>query len=282
VKAIVVGGKQLLASQLKQILGSTGNGWGVVWSESAAKAEAELDAESMVVLDCDEDSGRAALSLKSVQGLQGFHDVPVLLVGSRTSESAMKGLLREGASGYVLRPLEEASVRSKVRDLTRPVGGACRLDVKLVNPFISAATEVMKTVTGIEIVRKDLFLKKNYRMFGDVSGVMGLSGEATGSVVISMPARLACLLVGRMLGEEPRAEVTDDVRDGIGEIVNMIAGRAKAILAGTEYHFTLSLPAVITGTGHEIAHRSGAPCIAVVFSAGEDEFALQISLSPEE
>lgn len=279
-KAIVISEKQLLAGQFKQILGAPGDGWQVIWSQSAAEAASEIDNHSLVVLDCEGDGVTGML--RDVQCNQGFNDAPILLVGGKGDEAGLRRGVAAGASGYVLRPLEEGVVRAKVGEVTRPVGGKQHLDVKLVNPFIEAALDVFRTASGMEIRRKDLFLKKNYRMFGDVSGVMGLSGEASGSVVISMPARLACEVVGRMLGEEPEAEVSEIVRDGIGEVINMIAGRAKAVLAGSEYHYTLSLPAVIVGHGHEIAHRSGAPCIVVIFEAGSDEFAIQVSLAPEE
>ena len=51
-----------------------------------------------------------------------------------------------------------------------------------------------------------------------------MSGEATGSVVISLPTRLACEMIGRMLGEPPLAALDDCVCDGVAELINVIAG----------------------------------------------------------
>ncbi|HOX06983.1 MAG TPA: chemotaxis protein CheX [Planctomycetota bacterium] len=279
-KAIVISEKQLLASQVRQVLGGS-SGWSVSWAANIADAKASIDNQTLVILDYEQDPVVATATLKRVQEVQRFNDAPILLVGSKAVEPGLKEAVARGANGYVCRPLEGDSLRAKAEELTKPVGAKTKLDVRLINPFIGAAIEVMKTTVQMEIRRKEIFLKKNYRMFGDISGVMGLSGQASGSVVISMPGPLACLLVGKMLGEEPAAEVNDSVRDGIGELINQISGHAKATLAGSEYHFMLSLPVVISGRGHEIAHRTGAPCIVVVFDAGKEEFAIQVSLSPE-
>lgn len=279
-RAIVISDKQLLAAQLRQALNGPG-GWDVVWAPTPKEAQAHINSQSLLVLDFEQDPTAAEVILKDVQEARRFNDAPILLVGSRAEERRMQEAVGRGASGYLLRPFEEEEVRNRVEEATRPVGTKQKLDVRLINPFIHATAEIFRTTAQLEVQRKELFLKKDYRMFGDVSGVMGLSGQASGSVVISMPGRLACMLVGKMLGEEPQATVTDTVRDGIGELINMIAGHAKAALAGSEYHFLLSLPVVITGQGHEIAHRTGSPCIVVVFSTGQDEFAIQVALSPE-
>ncbi len=134
----------------------------------------------------------------------------------------------------------------------------------------------------VEIQRKKIFLKDDYKMMGDISGVMELNGAASGSVVVSMPSRLACLVVGNMLGEPPAEELTQDVRDAVGEIINMISGQAKASLVKTKYHFTISIPSVVTGPGHEIAHQKGTPNIVVLFEGSGFDFALQVCLAPND
>jgi chemotaxis protein CheX len=131
----------------------------------------------------------------------------------------------------------------------------------------------------VEIERKKIFVKGDYKMLGDISGVMRLSGIASGIVVISMSAELACLLVAKMLGEEPARELTAGVQDAVGEIINMISGQAKASLVKTRYHFTISIPQVIVDPGHEMEHQAGVPNIVVFFEGEGHGFALQICLA---
>ena len=62
----------------------------------------------------------------------------------------------------------------------------------------------------------------------DVSGVIGLSGKASGTVVVSVDREVAMCVTEKMLGDRPDT-LNADVMDAIGEITNMIAGRENGI-----------------------------------------------------
>ncbi len=137
-------------------------------------------------------------------------------------------------------------------------------------------------MVGIDVVRKDVFLKVDNQSHGDLSGVMGLSGSAVGSAVISMTTKLATRVVAKMFHIEESEVEKDDVVDAIGEFVNMISGGAKSALAGTKYHFQISLPTVVSGRGHELSHKKGTPCIVLLFQADDEEFVIEISVASTE
>ena len=111
------------------------------------------------------------------------------------------------------------------------------IDVNIINPFITAIVNVFSTMMQMEIKRTSLALKKNDKLFGDITAVIGLAGSGSGSVMISFPAELAGFIVAKMLGCEPVSLNKLDVKDGIGEIVNMVAGAAKASFGDTKYKF---------------------------------------------
>lgn len=207
---------------------------------------------------------------------------PVLLLATKQKAGTTFSGMKAGASGVVNKPLDpEDLVRSVATAVKANSDRKQSVNVEFINPFIDATRNVFATMCGVEIVRKKLFLKDDYKMMGDVSGVMGLSGTASGSVVVSLPKDLACSIVAQMLGEEKvPADLTSDVCDGIGEIINMIAGQAKAMLVKTKYHFTISIPSVVSGQGHEISHKKGTPNIVVLFEADGQTFALQVCLAP--
>jgi len=189
--------------------------------------------------------------------------------------------LQAGAAGIVNKPIEAADlVRAVAALVKRGQEAKPSVNVEFINPFIDATKNVFATMCQVEVTRKKLFLKDDYKMLGDVSGVMGLSGVATGTVVVSMPTALACLVVGNMFGEPPKAELSPEVADAVGEIINMISGQAKAALVKTKYHFTISIPSVVTGAGHEVMHKKGTPNIVVLFEGAGHEFSLQVCLAP--
>ena len=98
----------------------------------------------------------------------------------------------------------------------------------------------------------------------DVSGIVGLSGELAGSIVLFLPEQLAVDATTKLLGESV-SNVNGDVIDTIGELTNIIAGGAKSRI---ELTVNLSLPTVITGGHHHVAYDSEAAPSVVLFSRG--------------
>jgi CheY-specific phosphatase CheX len=97
----------------------------------------------------------------------------------------------------------------------------------------------------------------------EISGVIGFSGGVMGNCALRITAAGAQELVTRIAGEA--IESPAEIADGVGEIVNMIAGNAKAALA--DYVVTLSFPEVIRGKGHEIGFHRHSDIVTFGFSS---------------
>lgn len=155
------------------------------------------------------------------------------------------------------------------------------LKIELIAPFIDATKETLATMVSMQVRRKEVFIKQGYEMYGDVSGVIGLSGATTGTCALSMPSTLAERAIRSMLmtpDDEVLAE--SEIRDGVGELINMIAGGAKTKLSSTMYKFNMTLPTIISGGKHEVFHRGGTYCVVIVFENAEQEcFALDVCIS---
>lgn len=88
------------------------------------------------------------------------------------------------------------------------------LDVNLINPFITGTVKALQMMANCQPKRTGIHLKDKNVLIGDISGVMGLSGQVNGSIVISFKKETACKIVGNMLGCT-YTELNDDVTDGI-------------------------------------------------------------------
>jgi chemotaxis protein CheX len=150
---------------------------------------------------------------------------------------------------------------------------------EFVLPFIDATHSTFEMMVGQSVVRKDVYIKKNYVMFGDVSGVIGVSGKLCGTSAVTLPAQFAIDCVSAMMGgEEIKGGIGDVmVHDGVGELINMIAGQAKTTLGNTPYKFNITLPTIISGRGHEVYHKQGTICVSTIFETEEGEqFAVEL------
>jgi chemotaxis protein CheX len=88
-----------------------------------------------------------------------------------------------------------------------------------------------------------------------VTAVVGFAGVLSGACVFRCDAKAAMKVAAHMTGME-FGEVDDTVKDGIGEICNMLAGVWKGKVPDLAANCGLSVPAVITGRDYNIRVQS--------------------------
>jgi chemotaxis protein CheX len=253
----------------------------IVHAKSASEITAAVDDDCVVLVDWEADPAICSSFVTAAK--KKSEKAPVLLLCAKAKAGTAFAGMKVGAAGIINKPIDpDDLIKSITNAMKKTQTKKPNVNVEFINPFIDATRNVFSTMCGIDIERKKLFLKDDHKMLGDVSGVMGMSGSAHGSVVISLPEKLACYVVAKMLGEAPADKLNPEVCDGVGEVINMIAGQAKASLVKTKYHFNISIPSVVSGTGHEITHRKGTPNIVVLFEAEGQDFAIQVCLAPTE
>jgi len=103
---------------------------------------------------------------------------------------------------------------------------------------------------------------------GDITGIVGLTGDANGSLAVSFSEAAILQVVSNMFGEAFK-EINDEVSDAVGEITNMICGDARRILAEKGYQFQGAIPTVIDGKSHKICHIFRGPVLVIPCTIGE-------------
>jgi chemotaxis protein CheX len=84
-----------------------------------------------------------------------------------------------------------------------------------------------------------------------VTAVVGFGGLLSGACVFRTGGSAAMEIAARMTGMEFTG-IDDTVKDGIGEICNMLAGAWKGKVPGLSANCGLSVPAVITGSDYNL------------------------------
>jgi chemotaxis protein CheX len=84
-----------------------------------------------------------------------------------------------------------------------------------------------------------------------VTAVVGFGGLLSGACVFRTGGPAAMKIAAHMTGME-FAEIDDTVKDGIGEICNMLAGAWKGKVPDLSANCGLSVPAVITGRDYNL------------------------------
>jgi len=150
---------------------------------------------------------------------------------------------------------------------------------RVLEPFLEAVRVTLREWAGTEAVVRSVYRRTTHRTFGDVSAVLGLRSATEGALALSFPERTAACLAERILGGVAEERDADMVGDCLGEIANVVAGQAKALLLGTPYHFVLRTPTVVRGAGHAIGPAGATDCLVAAFDGDAGAFALQVLLS---
>jgi chemotaxis protein CheX len=117
-----------------------------------------------------------------------------------------------------------------------------------VNPFLRAADEVLESELGEPPKRGQISVRKSAYTTDFVSAIVAVTGHVQGLVIYSMSEQTACGIVQHLLGS-PVVEFDSMAQSGIGELGNVITGRAAALLAEAGFPSDLLPPRLITGAG---------------------------------
>jgi chemotaxis protein CheX len=176
-----------------------------------------------------------------------------------------------GASCHSSSTAEIPIPRDETEDSVMPT-----IQVDYINPFITSLEDTFGTMLSCKIHRKGLEIKDNNIALYPVSGIIGLSGKAVGTVVLTLSSQLAIAAASTLLMEEMK-EVDNDVLDAVGELTNMVTGGAKAKLE--EYRLQMSLPNVLHAQQCNIHFPANAHPITIPFQSERGPLALEVGFS---
>lgn len=152
------------------------------------------------------------------------------------------------------------------------------MNAKYINCFLRATVHVLKTMALVEPKAGRPYEKHNSLAVGDVSGVVGMTGSATGSLALSFSEKCILRIVSGMLGEVHKG-IDKEIEDAVGEITNMISGDARRMLQAEGYKIEAAIPTVVSGKNHKIAHVLGGPSIIIPFEIDGMTFVVDVCLS---
>jgi chemotaxis protein CheX len=155
------------------------------------------------------------------------------------------------------------------------------MDVKYIKPFIESVYNLFKTMLHCEPQKVDVKKAEPKIEGSNIVGLIGLSGQVRGTVALIFPKDTAVAITGRFVGMEVTAE-DETTTDAVSELVNIVAGAAKAKLSGDGNPISLSLPSVIAGDNSSVLSPSWSTWIDISFNCELGPFNLRLSMELEE
>ena len=242
--------------------------------------QTEITGYNLVILYAEPEDDKTVLSrIKGLHLRTKFRNIPIILLKDRAELFSGQPYVNFGASEFMAMDDPPPVFRQILQGYLTAGRKPLEREMVYLTPFIKSTQKVITTMAGIEAKFKEVYFKNNLRIFGDVSGILGLSGAAEGTVVVTFRWHLAQKVIARIMSVEENEIDAEMIHDGVGEIINMVSGSAKKTLCQLGYNFQLSVPTVIVGWGHEAGYPETATIAVLLFDIGEESFVVNVSLS---
>ncbi len=141
--------------------------------------------------------------------------------------------------------------------------------------FAKSVQNVFETMLQLPVTLGTPSVKDGGRPSYDVSGIVGMSGDVEGTVILSFPTATAERVVSLFTGME-LACTHEDFADAVGELVNMVSGGAKARFNGKAV--SISCPSVVIGSDHLVFTRKDMLAVLIPCSSECGDFAVEVSM----
>ena len=121
------------------------------------------------------------------------------------------------------------------------------ISADLINPFLMAATSIMKDICQTDMSIGKPYVKKTEFEDETVAIMIGITGEMRGQVMIAMKITKACEIASKMMMGMPVPELDEMAMSAISELGNMIMGNAATILSTKGIGIDITPPTLCRG-----------------------------------
>jgi len=156
-----------------------------------------------------------------------------------------------------------------------------KIDTNFFKPFVTGTIKTLETQCETSAKPGKPFFKGDQAQpeFG-IAGVIGVTSKVfLGSITLCFPDKVFLGLMSRMLGEE-LTELSDELEDGVAELLNIIFGQAKIVLNEDGYGLEKAIPTVVRGKNINTSHLTHEKIVVMPFIVDDGEFHIEIGVEP--
>ncbi|MCX7841945.1 MAG: chemotaxis protein CheX [Clostridia bacterium] len=121
------------------------------------------------------------------------------------------------------------------------------MDIKYINPFLEALKNVLETFGASDIKKGGLQKKETMLADMDITSIIGIVGDVRGNIAYCMTEETGKKIASAMMMGMPVETLDSIARSALGEMANMMGGRASAILSQAGVATDLTPPSIIIG-----------------------------------
>jgi chemotaxis protein CheX len=234
----------------------------------------------MIIIQEGDDKSELLKRIRKIRYACFFRNIPIVVIKTKDITGSIESYVTAGATEVISVNDPPAACRQILLGHLIPNRQPLKKEMEYINTFVKHTCNVLDTVASMEASFEEIYFANDFKIFGDVSGLIALTGNAEGILGITFYWPLAQKIIARMMDTDEDKINAELIHDGVAEMVNMIGGSTKNDFVGKPYHFEISLPSVILGGGHQLGHSDKSPIAVLIFKVENQYFALQICLRP--
>lgn len=274
-KIIAIDCSSPVMNVLNDLLGSD-----VILESESFKDIRDLKGYRMIIIQGGIDETEILKRIRKLRYACYFKNIPIVLIRMNDITGTIESFITAGATEVISLNDPPAACRQILKGHLIPNRQPLKEEMEYIDSFVKHTCNVLKTVADLDASFQEVYFANDFKIFGDVSGLIALTGGADGILGITFYWPLAQKIIARMMDTDEDKINAELIHDGVAEIVNMIGGSTKNDFVGRPYHFEISLPSVIVGGGHQLGHAEKAPIAVLIFKVDFQYFGLQICLKP--
>ena len=161
-----------------------------------------------------------------------------------------------------------------MRTIQEPIA----FDDKLLRAIDQAVKKTMMTMAGVEPTMLAHLVKNEVDSYGDVSGIMSLvHPRSEGTIVLSFQKETIFYILARIY-KRSFNDIDFNVKDGVGELINVIYGQFRALTVSQFNGMRLTPPYVVTCDAHRVNGANRGPTIVIPFRVDGHVFHIAFQL----
>lgn len=150
------------------------------------------------------------------------------------------------------------------------------MDVRYLNPVIAATDSVFQTMLAVKPEKQNVSVGTELVTNKEVNVIIGMIGDIKGSIVFSFSCEMALAVVEAMSGMEMQ-KIDKFVTSAMGELGNIISGKATTGLAELDLSCDIAPPQIVTGKEINISSEA-EKILMVTFKTKFGDFDVSFSI----
>ena len=150
------------------------------------------------------------------------------------------------------------------------------MEAKYLNPIIAATDSVFQSMLSVKPIKDNIFVQEDLVTDKEANVIIGMTGDVKGSIVYSFSEDMALKVVEAMSGMEMQ-KLDKFVTSAMGELGNIISGKATTGLAELDLSCDIAPPQIVTGKNINISSEADQ-VLMVRFNTDLGEFDVGFSI----